>query len=89
MKTMMIRCRGVVQGVFFRKSTQDTARLLGIKGWVKNEPNGDVLIKASGESKNMDEFVQWCHKGPIHARVEEVLIKDIVFEEFDSFEIAY
>ncbi|MEK6582905.1 MAG: acylphosphatase, partial [Nitrospirota bacterium] len=43
---------GKVQGVFFRSFTEDVARSMGLKGWVKNcsdgksddEPFGEVHI---------------------------------------------
>ncbi|HLG28689.1 MAG TPA: acylphosphatase, partial [Candidatus Brocadiales bacterium] len=33
---------GRVQGVFFRATTRDKARSLGVKGWVKNCLDGGV-----------------------------------------------
>ena len=42
---------GTVQGVGFRYSVHRYAAGLGIKGWVKNLPNGSVEILAEG-SKN-------------------------------------
>ena len=36
------RVLGKVQGVFFRKNTQKTAKELGLNGWVRNEADGTV-----------------------------------------------
>jgi acylphosphatase len=43
-----ITVSGKVQGVWFRKSTQDKARELGLRGFVRNQPDGSVYIEASG-----------------------------------------
>lgn len=40
--------RGRVQGVYFRASTRDEARRLGLTGWVRNEPDGSVRVLAEG-----------------------------------------
>ncbi len=77
MKTIHLLIIGKVQGVFFRASTKDEAIKHGIKGWVQNKQNGDVEVLASGEEKNLEEFVKWCHKGPSKAIVKNVVISKI------------
>ena len=67
-----IKVSGRVQGVWFRKSTQQKALELGLKGWVQNEADGAVLIEAAGEEAAMLEFVQWCRKGPPMAHVDQL-----------------
>lgn len=67
-----IQCFGLVQGVFFRASTKQEADYLGIKGWVRNEPDGSVLIHAQGSNEQLKTFLKWCTKGPIMAQVSEV-----------------
>ena len=49
MPRVRIVVRGRVQGVFFRVSTRDRARALGLGGWVSNLPDGRVQVTASGE----------------------------------------
>ncbi|HND33564.1 MAG TPA: acylphosphatase, partial [Myxococcota bacterium] len=34
--------RGKVQGVWFRASARDEAQRLGLRGWVRNLPDGSV-----------------------------------------------
>ncbi|HKP96542.1 MAG TPA: acylphosphatase [Fibrobacteria bacterium] len=67
-----IRVSGKVQGVFFRASARAEADRLGLRGFVRNEEDGSVYAEAEGERENLDEFLQWCRKGPPHARVEGV-----------------
>ena len=70
-----ITVKGRVQGIFFRASTQKMASQLAIKGAVKNTPAGNVEIIAAGEKKAMQEFIKWCHKGPLAAKVTEVIVE--------------
>lgn len=50
---------GNVQGVMFRQSTVQQANTLGLRGWVKNEPDGSV----SGEAAGPTEHVQRLYVG--------------------------
>jgi acylphosphatase len=63
---------GRVQGVFFRASTRDEARKLGINGWVRNLPNGDVEALFEGDKSNVTRMLAWCYKGPPYAVVYKV-----------------
>ncbi len=63
---------GWVQGVFFRTSTVQEAKRLGIKGWVRNCTDGSVEVVAEGNKKKIDQFIQWCHQGPAGAQVHNV-----------------
>lgn len=69
--------KGRVQGVFFRASTQKKANLLAIKGTARNTTEGDVEIMAMGEPQAMQQFIQWCHKGPLPAKVTKVLVEPL------------
>lgn len=90
MKTITIRCKGHVQGVFFRKSTEDKALEYHVKGWVRNEPNGDVLIRATGEKEALEKLIKWCHRGSVYANVKEVEVEEEKeVEDFDTFSITY
>ena len=55
---------GRVQGVFFRASARDNARLFDIKGWVKNCFDGSVEAVFEGKKDAVDNMVNWCRKGP-------------------------
>ncbi|MCB9539018.1 MAG: acylphosphatase [Myxococcales bacterium] len=67
-----LRVRGRVQGVFFRASTQSTARDLGLTGWVRNLPDGDVEAVAEGPRDALERLLAWTHEGPAQARVDAV-----------------
>ena len=80
--------KGKVQGVFFRASAKDKADDLGIKGWVKNTPEGDVEIMANGNQMAVDEFIQWCRTGPSKAKVTSVDTRIVEEEDFTGFRIT-
>lgn len=86
-RTIHIIVSGKVQGVYFRASCVDTARKLGIGGWVRNMPDKRVEIMASGGRKMMDEFINWCGHGPSGAQVDEVLVEEKAFQPFENFTI--
>lgn len=64
--------RGRVQGVSFRWATQEEAERLGVKGWVRNRPDGTVELWAEGDPAAVETLVAWCGKGPPAARVSGV-----------------
>ena len=63
---------GRVQGVWYRQSTLEQARALGLAGWVRNTPAGEVEALFEGEADAVEAMVQWCHSGPPMAKVGDV-----------------
>ena len=87
MKAIHLVIHGRVQGVFFRKYTFDKANDLGLKGMVRNLPNGDVEIIAEGREEVLKEFVEWCYKGSPASKVSSVDMKYIVYSGHKAFSI--
>ncbi len=88
MLTKKILVTGKVQGVFFRQSTRQKARELGISGQVENLPDGNsVSIIATGAEARMAELISWCQQGPPGAVVKHVEILDQPLQEFKNFSI--
>ncbi len=81
---------GVVQGVFFRAHTREQAKRLGLVGWVRNLPDRRVEVVAEGNRQNLERLIEWCHKGPDLAVVEEVYVEwQEPSQEFDDFRVRY
>lgn len=78
---------GKVQGVFFRRHTQQQARRLGLHGWVRNLPDGKVEIKAFGKAAPLEKLHEWLKQGPSLAHVDSVHVENIPFEVGTEFEI--
>ena len=87
MKHYNIRVQGRVQGVFYRANALRMATELGLTGWVKNEPDGSVLIAAEGPSQSLDLLIEWCEQGPEYAHVTRVDYYESKLMNFDSFRI--
>jgi acylphosphatase len=66
-----------VQGVFFRASTQQQARRLGVTGYAKNLANGGVEVLAVGGAAEVDALVQWLWHGPPSAQVAHVAVEEL------------
>ncbi len=75
---------GRVQGVFYRAETKKTADKLGIKGYVKNLPNGSVEAVFEGDNILVNKMLEWCNRGPSAAKVENILSEKV--EELSGFE---
>jgi acylphosphatase len=81
---------GIVQGVFFRSNTRQVANSLNLTGWVRNLRDGRVEVIAEGTKNKIEQFIQWCHKGPRGASVDNVEINwENPTKEFKNFEIRY
>jgi len=63
---------GLVQGVFFRQSTQMIASRLGLGGWVANQSDGSVRVIAEGDESALRQLLDYLHHGPPGARVDHV-----------------
>lgn len=83
-----LRITGLVQGVSYRASTREVARRLGVRGWVRNLPNGDVEALAEAELEVLERFLAWTRQGPDGARVERVTVTDApAHEPLSGFEV--
>jgi len=84
-----ITVKGKVQGVWFRKYTSDKANEMQLKGFVQNEPNGDVYIEVEDtDEAKLQEFIAWLYTGSPLSKVDKVLAdKSENIIGFNNFEI--
>ncbi len=68
---------GKVQGVFYRASTAERARALGLTGYATNLPDGRVEVLACGEEAKVWELIEWLRQGPPSAKVEAVMVESV------------
>jgi len=84
-KTIHCFVSGRVQGVCFRMSTEQQAKILGLTGWVRNLSDGRVEVMASGEPGLIDELRTWLSHGPAMAKVLNVECHTTDYQEFSDF----
>ena len=75
-RCIIVRISGRVQGVGFRDWTQRKANELGLSGWVRNLPGGQVEALFSGPADVVDAMVTACRRGPQSAQVDQVRVTD-------------
>lgn len=71
---------GKVQGVYFRLYTQNMAKQLGLKGWVRNLPDGRVEALFEGSTDNVANMLSWCRQGSPKSRVDSIQVEDFNLE---------
>jgi acylphosphatase len=64
--------RGQVQGVGFRYFVVQKAQSLGLRGYARNESNGDVEVLAQGPRPALERLLTLLWRGPSAAQVREV-----------------
>ena len=85
MPTIHLIIKGKVQGVNYRASARDHAWGLRLTGWVRNTREGHVEAMVTGEEEALQQFIQWCRRGPalaIVSDVEQRQVPDALFEGF-------
>lgn len=90
-KRYHLTVHGRVQGVFFRKHVKEKADKLGVKGYVRNCPDGkSVEVVAEGEEQQLKELLKFCKIGPTASKVDHVDFDETEFENaFGEFVIRY
>ncbi|ABA57400.1 Acylphosphatase [Nitrosococcus oceani ATCC 19707] len=84
-----VRCliAGRVQGVWFRASTKEKAMELGVRGWVRNLPDGRVEALLQGEAEAVEALKKWLWRGPTLAQVVDVQSEMVEIPEIQMFEV--
>ena len=78
---------GKVQGVWFRVATQDQAKNLGLTGWVRNLPEGQVEVLAFGAEDKLARLYEWLKQGPELAEVVDVMREEVPWEVHGRFAV--
>ncbi len=83
------RVQGRVQGVGFRYFVKQKADELGIRGFVRNEDDGGVLVYAIGDPESISQLAAAVHQGPRFSEVRTVEEKEAAIERHGSFHIEH
>ena len=80
---------GRVQGVFYRSTTAQEARLWGVTGWIRNLPDGSVEAVFEGEKESVEILIAFCWRGSKGSKVTEVRVEwQPYMGEYTVFEVC-
>jgi acylphosphatase len=68
---------GRVQGVFYRASTRDRARALGVTGHARNLADGRVEVLACGSPQAVETLCGWLWQGSPASHVTAVDVSEV------------
>ncbi|MBN1990342.1 MAG: acylphosphatase [Bacteroidales bacterium] len=88
MKAVAITLYGKVQGVGFRYYVYRLAGEMGIRGFVKNQPDGSVYVEAEMDNADLEAFVDHCKIGPPRSVVSKCHVNSIPLQGFNSFSVC-
>lgn len=81
---------GMVQGVGYRYFALRKANQYGMKGYVKNLPDGNVLCVVEGEEGLVKDFIQELKTGPMFSQVNTVQVNTSTnLTGYKSFEVRF
>lgn len=88
-QSVKVIVKGRVQGVGFRWFTREKARNLGLTGYVRNLPNGNVEIWAEGEQQDINDLIHLLRQGPSWSQVTDLEIDEVQSQgKYDDFNVA-
>ena len=84
MKSYSIIVKGLVQGVYYRKTIHANANKMGVTGFVKNLDNGDVLVGVNLKVHQYEPFLTMLKKGSSYSKVNflEISPSTTSYKEF-------
>ncbi|WDE14117.1 acylphosphatase [Thalassomonas haliotis] len=78
---------GLVQGVYFRASSQQVAIDYGLSGYARNLSDGNVELLICGEQGNVEKMLNWLKQGPPEAKVDGLSQEQVQWQEHTFFAI--
>jgi len=80
---------GRVQGVFYRASTRERARALGITGYARNLADGRVEVLACGSPEAVETLCRWLWQGSPASQVTTVEVSEVAVASLVEFPTAF
>lgn len=86
-KCVLVSVSGRVQGVWFRRFTQQKAESYGVVGWVRNLTDGRVQALLCGDEKSVRHVESWMSQGPELSNVAELISEQTEWQEYAEFSV--
>jgi len=91
MESVRFRVYGKVQGVFYRKFIAQKLRQMGVRGYVRNLPDGsvEVVVRATGEE--LEAIRRALEEGSPMSETDQIEVEFLDGDDLivDGFEIRY
>ena len=87
MKTIKVLIEGTVQGVFFRNFIRDCALAIGVRGYVRNLPDGKVEAIFEGRDDKVMEMLKRAKEGPKHSIIRNVTSEEMRYLALEGFKV--
>lgn len=75
--------------MFYRASTREQARTLGINGYASNLPDGRVEVLAIGAPAAVSSLIDWLALGPPAAQVGKVEVREVALAELEDIPVTF
>jgi acylphosphatase len=91
MESIRFIVHGKVQGVFYRKFVAQKLRQMGIRGYVRNLPDGTVEVVVRATEEELDGIRKALEEGSPLSEVEKIEMEYLDDDDllYDGFEIRY
>ncbi|MFW5913605.1 MAG: acylphosphatase [Bacillota bacterium] len=88
-KAVRLMLYGIVQGVGMRFYVSNTAKRVGVSGFVRNLPDGSVEIVAEGTPHEVDAFIDKVKNAP-RGRITDTKLEDVpVKGSYNGFQVRF
>ena len=68
---------------------KENAERYDVKGFVRNLEDGRVEVFLEGDANNVNKMIEICKKGPKHAKIKNVEIKEERFQDLKNFKMLH
>ncbi len=86
-RRVLVKVRGIVQGVGFRPFIYQLARRCRLNGWVRNQSDG-VEIEVAGPAESVRDFISSISgEPPPLARIVKLETTDLPYQDLEDFSI--
>lgn len=86
-KSIRLHIKGSVQSLFYRQFVKEHADKFGVKGYFRKLDDGSVEVFLEGDSERVNEMIEITKKGPKHANIQSVDVKEERLQDFKDFRI--
>lgn len=81
---------GHFTGTFFKSTAKGRARMLGIRGWIKNNSDGEIEAVLEGSKEDVEALIAFLNNGPNGAQIYDLQVEwKEPARNFQSFDIVH